>query len=566
MQNERPPPTARGFAIGPSLRLRLAAPGLLLLLPWLGAGAAGPPPDAAVWPYVIERGDTLIGLQQRLLRPGARWQDLQRLNRIADPRRLRPGSTLRIPVDWLLQQDVSAELLHTHGSVTLERNGSAPRAAVGGDTLLSGDLLVTGAQSSATLRFADGTRLLLRPGSRLRVERHARHERSGSVDSRVGLDQGGIEVRVPADQPVKPRFDVRTPVANLGVRGTEFRARSEGARTLTEVLSGGVGVGPQRLGAGFGNVATAAGAAAPTPLPTAPQLSGAPTLVERLPLALPFAAAGASDGPWRAMVLQAGPEGRLLLDGLFDAPQAQWPVSPPDGDYVLRVRRADAQGLEGPDTSIGFRIKARPEPPFLTQPDADASLTQPMVRFAWSRHPEAQRYHLQVADDPGFATPRVDRSDLTGTEFTSELPEGRHHWRVRSVRAGNDAGPWSTPQSLQRIAPPPPPPPPPPGPPGTQAPERSGEGLRIRWLAATGTDVRYRLQLARDPAFTQLVLDETTDQTSWLLPAPAPGTYHLRVQSLSAGGQAGAFGPPQVLEVPRSWPAWLLLLPLLLLL
>lgn len=538
-----------------------------MLATWLCAGAAAAagtaPVDPTLWDYRIERGDTLIALQQRLLKPGTRWQALQKLNRIADPRRLRPGSTLRIPVDWLLQQEVAAELLHVHGSVTVERQGSPARPAVGGDTLQAGDLLVSGAQSSATVRFADGTRLLLRPDSRLRIERHAQHSRSGSVESRVGLDQGGVEVRVPPGQAVKPRFDVRTPVANLGVRGTEFRARSEGPRTLAEVLSGVVELRPQRLSAGQGTVATAAGVAAPVALPPPPVLSGVPALVERLPLSLPFAEGAAGSGPWRAQVLQAGPEGRLLLDDRFETPVANWAASPPDGEYLLRVRRADAQGLEGADATSAFRIKARPEPPFLTEPDADARITQSTVRFAWSRHPEAQRYRLQVADDAGFAAPRIDRGDLTATEFSAELPEGRHHWRVRTVRAGDDAGPWSAPQTLQRIAPPPPPPPPPPG---AQPPEREAEGLRIRWRAAPGEGVRYRLQLARDAGFTQLVLDETTTETSWLLPAPAAGTYHLRVQAIAAGGQPGPFGPAQMLEVPRDWPLWLLLLPLLLLL
>ncbi len=561
----RSPTSARGLPIGSHVRPRLVASGLLLLAPWLWASAAtAPAQDVATWGYRIERGDTLIGLQQRLLRPGTRWQDLQRLNRIADPRRLRPGSTLQIPLDWLLQQDVSAELLHAHGDVTVQRSGSSPRTAVGGDVLSTGDVLVTGAQSSATLRFADGTRLLLRPGSRLHVARHARHQGSGSVDSRIGLDQGGVEVRVPTGQPAKPRFDVRTPVANLGVRGTEFRARTEGDRTLTEVLSGTVAVGPQRLGGGFGGVATAAGVTPPQPLPPAPPLDGVPAVVERAPLTLPFTAQAGVAGPWRAQVLLPGDDGRLLLEGRFETPTAQWSTLPPDGDYVLRVRRTDAQGLEGRDASVPFRVKATPEPPFLTQPDADARLSQATVRFAWSRHPEARRYHLQVADEPGFGTPRVDRNDITATEFSAELPEGRHHWRVRSVRADGDAGPWSAPQTLQRIAPPPPPPPP--AAPGASAPELGAQGVHLRWLPAPGEGVRYRLQVSRDAAFGQVLLDETTDQTSWLLPPPGPGTYHVRVQALSAGGVAGPFGPTQVLDVPREWPFWLLLLPLLLLL
>lgn len=79
-------------AILPRLPVALATSLACLFAP-LPASAA----DAVVH-YTIQRGDTLIHLAQRhLLREGD-WVRLQRDNAIADPRRLRPGSRLRVPV------------------------------------------------------------------------------------------------------------------------------------------------------------------------------------------------------------------------------------------------------------------------------------------------------------------------------------------------------------------------------------------------------------------------------------------------------------------------------------
>ena len=475
---------------------------------------------AEVWDYRIVVGDTLIGLHARLMRPEADWRAVQRLNRIADPHRLRPDSTLRIPVAMLREEPVSAEVLHAHGEVFVERAGAARELLQAAALLRAGDVVSTGAQSSTSIRFVDGSRALLGPAGRLRVERQVKLGGSGIVDTRLRLDAGGIETRVVPARPA-PRFELRTPVANLGVRGTEFRARVDGERVLAEVLEGRVAVGARALDAGFGTVATVAQVAPPSPLAAPPDLSGLPTKVERLPLQFSFAPApgaapGAAPAPaparYRAQIFDTSEPERLLLDSLFDAPRAAWPDSPPDGNYELRVRAADATGVEGRAARLAFTLKARPEPPFQLRPRAGERLVAESVGFAWSRHPEAARYRLQVAARPDFSEPQIDRSDLAGTEFSAPLPLGTWHWRVASVRASGDTGPWGDAALLLRVEPPPPP-----AAPAAAPPEVGDGGLTMRWAAAPLPGVRYQVQVARDAAFTQTVLDETTTATEILL-------------------------------------------------
>ena len=545
-------------AVRPSRGCRLlgALAAAALALP---AAAQG---SEATLDHRIEPGDTLIGLHARLMHPQADWRVVQRLNRIADPRRLRPGSTLRIPVSMLREEPVSAEVLHSHGEVFVERAGAGRQALAAAALLRAGDVVSTGAQSSASLRFADGSRALLGPGARLQVERHVRRgavgAANGGVDTRLRLDSGAVETRVPPARPA-PRFELRTPVANLGVRGTDFRARLDGGRLLAEVLQGRVAVGNTPLDAGYGTVATPGRVAPARPLPAAPDLATLPARVERLPLQFGFGAATGA-ARYRAQVFDGAGEGRLILEGLFDTPRAAWAETPPDGRYELRVRAADASGIEGRAATWAFTLKARPEPPFQLTPRAGERLPDAAVAFTWSAHPEGARYRLQVAAGPDFAAPLVDRSDLAGTSFTGQLPPGTWHWRLATVRADGDTGPWGDAATLERADPPPPPPAPP-----VEPPKTSDAGLVMRWAASPLAGVRYQVQVARDAAFTQPVVDETTAATEWLLPRPEPGTYHLRVRSVAPDGRAGDFGAAQVVEITGA-RGWLWLLPLLLLL
>jgi hypothetical protein len=526
------------------------------------SNAAATATVAEMWEYRIVPGDTLIGLQARYLRPGARWQQLQRLNRIADPLRLRPGSVLRIPVALLRGEPVAAETLHAHGEVSVERPGSGPVALVAAAELREGDVITTGAQSSASVRFVDGSTALVGPGSRLRIERHVRLAPGGPADTRLHLDSGALETRVVPARPA-PRFELRTPVVNLGVRGTEFRGRVEGPRVLAEVLEGRVAVGAQALGPGFGTVATAARVAPPQPLPAEPGLQGLPALVQRLPLQFEFAAAPGA-ARYRAQVFDAARPGALVLDSLFDSPRATWPDDLPDGRYELRVRATTPEGIEGRAAAFAFTLKARPEPPFQLRPRAGEALPAEAVAFAWARHPQAVRYKLQVAATPDFQALLIDRDDLTDTEFSAPLPPGSYHWRLASVREGGDTGPWGDAAVFTRLPPPPPPPPPPPAP-ATQPPQTTAAGLVLRWATVPLPGLRYQVQVARDADFTQPVLDTTTEAAEVLLPQPRPGRYHVRVRTLTPDGRAGSYGQPQVVEVPGAF-GWLWLLPLLLLL
>ncbi len=522
------------------------------------------PATTAIVEYRVQQGDTLFAL----LRDGADWQSVQRANNISDPKRLQPGSLLRIPAHLLREQPAVAEVVHAYGDVTVTRASTETALPLAsGENLAGGDVVRTGAQSSTTLRFADGARVLVRPDSELKIERLTQSRAGASTTLR--LERGSADSVVPPAQGASApsRYEMRTPQVNLGVRGTEFRAAAEGGATRVEVLEGRVGARAGASGAraapraeslvaaGFGAVSDATGRVAPRALPAAPQLAGLPERIERMPLRLSWQSA--ANTRVRAQVLTTDEPPRLVLDGVFDTAPARWSEDIADGRYELRVRAIDADGLEGRDTRAAFVLKARPEPPFIAAPTAGERTIDDSVRLAWTRNAKAARVRLQVADTPDFGSPRVDRNDLDATEARIALPLGTHHWRVASILASGDQGPFSDAQSFTRTLPPAAPPP--------AEPQKNADGLLLRWPASGPAGTRWQVQLARDTGFAQLVRDETVAEPQLLLRDPPSGTYYLRVKTIDADGFAGPFGQAQQIDVPSS-PWWWLIVPAVLLL
>jgi hypothetical protein len=525
--------------------------------------AQGTESTDAAWTYQVTRGDTLIALSRELLQPGIGWQRLQRLNRVADPYRLMPGTALRIPLAWLRTEATVAEVVYLVGQVRAERNGAPlaePLAA--GTQLRSGDTVFTGASPSAvTLRLVDGTRLLIEPDSTLTIAQLLLRGRSGVVDTRLKLDQGSTDSRVTPTGAGPPRFRIDTPAMNLGVRGTQFRVRAErDAGSRVEVLEGSVAAATgstpgQRVDAGYG-AAARAGQPVQTPrrLLDAPALAASQPRVERFPLRLQWPALDGAVA-YRAQVLAPDSVDHLVLEGRFEQPAAGW-SEVADGRYTLRVRGIDAEGLEGRDASAGFVVKARPEPPFASEPQVDATVYGERVRLRWARAPGAERVHLQVAPAADFAQPSIDRADLKDTELAIELPLGEYHWRLAAIGPGDDHGPWSDAQAFSVK------PKPSPSSPVLEPPAIGERGLVFRWRASAGA--RYHYQVARDAAFTDIVVQGPALEPEAVILDPQPGVYHLRVRTIDANGFEGPYGDAQQVEVPRRFNWWwmLLLVPL----
>lgn len=113
-----------------------------------------------------------------------------------------------------------------------------------GTPIYRNDVVTTGTGSFVILELDDGTEMTLRPNSVFRIDDYAGGE--GEERMRLNLFQGGLRTITGEVAGRAPEaFELRTPVASIGVRGTDFSARlcerdcGEEAGALGEDAGGG---------------------------------------------------------------------------------------------------------------------------------------------------------------------------------------------------------------------------------------------------------------------------------------------------------------------------------------
>lgn len=526
---------------------RLLAAGLLALLSCLPAKAQD------LLTLDVRAHDTLIGISARYLEQPARWPELQRLNRITNPRRLQPGSTLRIPLDWLRWSELPVEIDFVQGVVT----GRQGPLTVG-MRLQQGDSLDTGAQGALTVRFADGAIAVFAPNTRA-VLGASRVTPDGRIRATlIDLQSGSVDITATPLKSPASRFEVKTPRVVTAVRGTHFRVVAEEEISRHEVLAGAVALTgaapvPVPLVQGEGLRAQAGQLGAVVRLLPAPDVRSLPAIVERTTLVVQIAPQPGAAG-WRWQIAADAQFTRLLQDVRTSVPV--WVLSGlADGDYFLRVRAADAQQIEGVDATHALALRARPEPPLQLAPPGGASVVAGAT-LRWAELPDAGGYHVQLARNAAFSDLVLDRPGVQGgrLQLDTAMAAGSYHWRLATLRANGTRGPFGDAGSFTVLEP------------SAVAPPQMGEGkLRLAWSGPPG--FAHQVQVARDSGFASLVVDNTVPGASLELNAPEPGMYFVRTRVVLPDASTGPWSAEQRIEIPRPpeppkppfWP-WLLLL------
>lgn len=519
--------------------LQLAAIGLTMAA---AAVSAGEP----VFTHVVTREETLIALSRRLLADPRQWPQLQQHNRIADARRVPVGTVLKIPVRLLATEPVPARVLSASGEVS----GPQGVAVAAGQALPQGARLQAGDGGQATLQLVDGTVLRLRAGSAVQVETSQRLPRSGEVLSGVKVEAGQVEVQAQKRPGAgAPGFQISTPQGLLGVRGTEFRvsvdARAE--TTRNEVLEGQVmtegrdGRAGRSVAAGFGVVVDRSGTVTPpVRLLAPPDVSAWPALQERVLVRFPIRPQPAVVAYRAQVAAAADPAFERVLQDVRSTGAELRLVDLPDGDYRIRVRAEDAQGLQGRDALHLFTLKARPEPPLPTGPGPKAVVSGARLDLAWASVDEARSYRLQLARDEAMREPIQDQRTLAGTAWSVDaLAPGVYFWRLASERSATDQGPFGPVQRVELRALPAPLPPP-----------RVGEdSLKLAWEGLPGQT--FEVELARSADFAVLELTRRTEQSALELRLPGTGRYWVRMRARDPDGFVGPYTAPQAFTVPN---------------
>jgi hypothetical protein len=516
------------------------------------------------WLYTVQPGDYLWKLSEEYLVHVRYWRKLQALNKVGDPYHLPPGTTLRIPLAWMKTEPVPVTVLQVQGRAeAVDPEFGKARPLQTGQSLKTGDEIRTGADSNATLQFANGSRILLQEESDLEIVKSDQYHKTEITDIRLDLDHGRTETQVKPQAAPGNRFEIRTPSIVTSVRGTDFRVEAEATKPIgrAETLTGEVAVaGGSKTMAVRGGFGTVAERGRP-PLPPVkllppPDVSALPRLVERVPtrFALPELAGA------RAYRTQISPEAASnapVFDRISTAPVIQGPDLP-DGQYVLRVRGIDKHGLEGRNAERHFTLNARPEPPMPMTPAPGAPIPDERPGFQWSEPENVQAYHFQLASDQAFKQLLMDRPRHSSPELAADpLKPAIYFWRVATIDTKGEQGPFSDPQEFRRTYPAP----------ELKDPEVDETHLTLRWRAGEAGQ-KYHFQMAGAKSFAKPLVDQQVTAPEITAERPKPGTYYVRASTIEADGFEGPYGPPQRIEVREDqyWPLVLTLLPLLILL
>ncbi|TVO78695.1 FecR domain-containing protein [Sedimenticola selenatireducens] len=510
--------------------------------------------SAQEWVYTVVPGDNLWNFCEKYLHKVSYWKKVQQINNIKRPKRMQPGTQVRVPMEWIKHNAVHAEVLTTRGKTTLiKADGARVEAPAPGTRIALGDQLETGPESNVTVRFADKSLITLHADSTILFDHLSAYGETGMVDSRLHLLKGRGDTRItPASGPGS-RFEIRTPSAISAVRGTEYRlSSSEQSNASTfEVLKGKVAVSgeqkTQLLPARFGTrVEVGKPPLPPRELLPPPTLDTLPEKIQQLNWPVTWQSLKGAER-YRAEISQHADFLSPLWQQQISTARVPLPDLP-DGDYFFRVRGIDEIDLEGINQTIRLTLDARPQPPVPLSPNNAGVFRGNLPNLSWSASADASAYRLQIAQDAEFNQLLIDQNNLSETGFaTTALKQaGKYYWRLYSISESGEQGPVSDVRQWEvKLIP--------------DKPEASiaatESGITTSWRAGIAGQT-YQIQLATDTEFKELLNNESLKEPNWQLQPVTGQVRYFRVRYIEPDGYEGPWGATQRID-PTPDNSWI---------
>ncbi|MFO7787092.1 MAG: FecR domain-containing protein [Halospina sp.] len=505
--------------------------------------APAPADSDGDWTYTIKPDDTPAAIAERLLADNRSANQLMGYNGRARDASLEPGNTLQVPVQWLERRPRPAEAIAVRGQAWQTRHPEGTRNPLeAGDHLNVGDGVRTASDGYARIRLADGSTLAIEPDSRLRFNRLTQYGRGAMADTRMNLEQGRIETHVEPTEEDGSRFEIHTPSAVAAVRGTHFGLETREEGTLLEVREGEVWFGSrqntQPIREGYSAFLSPDPGSDPVirPLPPAPRITSGKDAAQRLPVEIAWEAPESvnrfrldlfrNNGDWVKSETVTGNSHPLA--GLAN------------GDYQLRLASLSDDRKGGTDT-LEFEIGLQARPATLRKPARDATLEQDQPEFEWSLQGDSEQARVEVARSSGFEETMATSAWKSGerARLSEPLEPGEYCWRV-VTRAGGDSTATSPVNCFQLAG--------------------SLESTRI--ISANTIDDRvslywqsvdnaegYRIQLAEDGEFEQVVQDREVSDTEIRMRLDPGERYHVRVKGLPPEPMSSDWGEVREIAV-----------------
>lgn len=141
--------------------------------------------------------------------------------------------------------ETAGEVVLAKGNAFLQREGMRLRMPVlAGHPVHVGDVFQTTSGGHLHIRLHDGSLIILRPESRVVVDEYVfRMENSSAARVRLRLEEGVMRTLTGAG--IKTAcFRLNTPIAAIGVSGTDFTTFTDGVSTRVTVAEGRVAMSP----------------------------------------------------------------------------------------------------------------------------------------------------------------------------------------------------------------------------------------------------------------------------------------------------------------------------------
>ena len=147
-------------------------------------------------------------------------------------------------------QDTVGEASMIIGTVRVMSADGVARVLERGSPIKVGDKIETGEGGHVHIRFVDGGRLSVRPSSRLQVENYGRSsDQPALMAIKFRLDEGVVRsITGSWGEAARDRFRLNTPVAAIGIKGTDFVVKTDINNTLASVHTGAIMLTPLASG------------------------------------------------------------------------------------------------------------------------------------------------------------------------------------------------------------------------------------------------------------------------------------------------------------------------------
>lgn len=268
-------------------------------------------------------------------------------------------------------QETYAEVVYLKGEALKYTLKGKVEPVKKGSQFYAGERIATEPNSSLTLRFADQSTAIISAQSEVLFEEIQGSATSGA--SALKLTKGQLESRVAKQKGFGAKYEVRTPAMQLAVRGTVFEtsfdpeAKTSRAVVLEGVVEASQGQQSVELNQGFGLVVHRSQASlSPSSILSAPTINPVEPVQKQFPLI--FGWNVLSRVSQYQLQLFAGKNAdQLVLDKWYRGNIASI-NGLSNGDYLLRVRGVDKNGLGGFYGETRFTLDVPPIPMMTLDP------------------------------------------------------------------------------------------------------------------------------------------------------------------------------------------------------